>query len=364
MNVRRPHLEFGSLSERPYTDQIVVHHTGEPDMDASAEQIHQWHLNQGWSGIGYHFVIRKDGTLEIGRPEWAIGSHAYGENFHTLGIHLSGDFEAVYPSESQIVTCAELVADLCSDYNIPCDRSHVVGHCDLMPTDCPGKNLYAKIDRIIALANASKVNAADFQLQTNDFQPPAELESIFDLARKFESNSDPAAIGHGYGLYQFATSTVNAFVYWLKNYPDDKLANYGRHLADAKNFDGEWQMLGTVDPGHFGALQDEFAKKIFFDETADLLSKENFNVEKHSVAMQAVIFARAIQHGVFGAIELFKRACPYPNLSYVDDALFDRELIAAVYDYLIANPAYGRANHKYDAALKKRFIAEKEAALG
>jgi hypothetical protein len=47
-------------------------------MDASAEQIHGWHLGNGWAGIGYHYVIRKDGTIERGRPEWAIGSHAYG----------------------------------------------------------------------------------------------------------------------------------------------------------------------------------------------------------------------------------------------------------------------------------------------
>ena len=153
MKIRDPKLEFTSLSERPYTDMIVIHHTGERDIDASAEQIHDWHLNQGWAGIGYHFVIRKDGTIEIGRPEWAVGSHAYGENSHTLGIHLSGDFETAYPSQAQLTACAELVRDLCKDYGISCDREHIVGHCDLMSTDCPGKNLYAKLQTIIDAAN-------------------------------------------------------------------------------------------------------------------------------------------------------------------------------------------------------------------
>lgn len=139
-------LEFTSLSERSYTDMIVIHHTGSPDMDAGAEQIHGWHLGNGWAGIGYHYVIRKDGTIERGRPEWAIGSHAYGENSHTIGIHLSGDFSAVEPTAEQVDRCGALVADICDRYGIPIDRDHIVGHGELMATSCPGTNLQALLD--------------------------------------------------------------------------------------------------------------------------------------------------------------------------------------------------------------------------
>lgn len=141
IDIKETCLDFNSLAERSYTDQIVVHHTGVNDIDASAEQIHGWHLNNGWSGIGYHYVIRKDGTIERGRPEWAIGSHAYGENSHTIGIHLSGDFEQAYPTDKQIEKLAMLIADIADRYGIPIDRNHVVGHGELMSTDCPGNNL-------------------------------------------------------------------------------------------------------------------------------------------------------------------------------------------------------------------------------
>ena len=358
MKIRKTNLEFGTLSRRLSTDMIVIHHTGSVhDSDPSVEQIHYSHKNgNGWAGVGYHFVIRKDGTVEIGRPEWAVGSHAYGENYHTLGIHVSGDFEAAQPTQAQITACAELIHDLCNDYHIPCDRQHIVGHCDLMATNCPGSNLYSKLQHIIDLANSNVAS----KVEETHGKP---VETIFDLARRYESGNDPAIIGHGYGIYQFTTSTVNAFVYWLKNYPDDKLANYGRHLDNANNFDGEWQMLGTVDPGNFGRLQDEFAKKIFYDEAADLLSKEDFHVEKHSLQMQAVIFARAIQNGVFGCVELLKRACQYPNLSYIDDVQFDRAFIADIYDYLIENPSFIKVNAKLHAALANRFRSEKADAL-
>ena len=139
-------LDFSSLNERKLTDMIVIHHTGERDIDASAKQIHGWHLDQGWSGIGYHFVVRKNGNIERGRPLWAIGSHAYGENSHTIGIHLSGDFEQAKPTTQQIEMTAMLIADLCADYNIPIDRKHIIGHGELMSTDCPGKNLQKLLD--------------------------------------------------------------------------------------------------------------------------------------------------------------------------------------------------------------------------
>jgi len=146
IDIKETNLDFSSLAERSYTDMIVIHHTGCNDIDASAEQIHGWHLNNGWAGIGYHYVIRKDGTIERGRPEWAIGSHAYGENSHTIGIHLSGDFEQAEPTSQQIEKCAMLIADICERYGIPMDYEHIVGHGELMATSCPGKNLQRLID--------------------------------------------------------------------------------------------------------------------------------------------------------------------------------------------------------------------------
>ena len=136
-------LEFSDLTERDYTDMIVIHHTGNPeDDDLSAEEIHESHLAQGWAGIGYHFVIRKDGTIEQGRPIDTIGAHAYGANSHTIGIHVCGNFELAYPTQAQVESLSYLVGWVAEQYNIPPDYMHVVGHRDLMATACPGENLY------------------------------------------------------------------------------------------------------------------------------------------------------------------------------------------------------------------------------
>lgn len=142
-------LQFVSLSERFHTDMVVVHHTGNMyDDDMNAEQIHSIHLAQGWSGCGYHYIVRKDGSIEIGRPEWAMGSHAYGENWHTVGVHLCGNFEIASPTEQQIESAAYLIGWICERYNIVPDKKHVVGHRDLMPTACPGEFLYEQLQKI------------------------------------------------------------------------------------------------------------------------------------------------------------------------------------------------------------------------
>lgn len=147
-------LNFTNLSEREITDMIVIHHTGNPyDDDLTAEEIHESHLSQGWAGIGYHFVIRKSGVVELGRPVDCVGSHAYGENSHSIGIHICGNFEIARTNIEQVESAAKLIADLAERYDIIVDDDSVVGHRDLMATACPGENLYAQMDIIRGKAN-------------------------------------------------------------------------------------------------------------------------------------------------------------------------------------------------------------------
>ena len=169
------------------------------------------------------------------------------------------------------------------------------------------------------------------------------------LARKYESNGDPACVannagdlgGVSYGLYQFASNvgTVEPFVEWLKNYPDAALANYGKVLANYKvnsaDFIKQWKELGTIDPGNFGRLQDEYIKLKYYDAAAKKLAEKYYNANKHTDAIKAVILSRAVQNGVSGCAKLACKKLGQPNLSYVDDGWFDGDLIGAIYDYLI-----------------------------
>lgn len=152
-------LQFGNLTQRNYTEKIVIHHTGNSsDDNLSAAKIHQIHLNQKWVGIGYHFVVRKDGSVERGRPLNCIGSHAYGYNYCSIGIHVCGNFEIAEPAQEQLNVLPMLIADLCDAYELIADKDIVMGHRDLMATACPGENLYQKLQVIRGNTEWYRVN--------------------------------------------------------------------------------------------------------------------------------------------------------------------------------------------------------------
>lgn len=152
-------LQFVSLSPRATTDLIVLHHVGDITRDVTAEEIHQWHLNNGWAGIGYHFVVHKDGSVERGRPVDMIGSHALGSNAHSVGICFVGDFEQESPSEEQIETVAQLLADLSEQYDITLTRDSVKGHREVCETACPGANFTEELlQTVIGKGNFYLVN--------------------------------------------------------------------------------------------------------------------------------------------------------------------------------------------------------------
>lgn len=113
---------------------LVFHHAASKEL--TPQQINDMHKKKEWAGIGYHFYIRKDGTIYRGRPENAIGAHIKGQNKDTLGICLEGNLEEEEPTEEEIKALEDLSTYLIVKYNI----NRVQGHGDTYDTLCPGKN--------------------------------------------------------------------------------------------------------------------------------------------------------------------------------------------------------------------------------
>lgn len=127
-----------ALSERDTTDYLVFHHMGRiPDRAIDAEEVHRWHLERGWNGIGYWLVIRRDGTKELGRPFWAVGAHVKGLNSTSVGVCCEGDFDNEHPTEEQLDSCLEVGSYLRKEVN---PGLKVVGHTSFSPKTCPGVN--------------------------------------------------------------------------------------------------------------------------------------------------------------------------------------------------------------------------------
>ncbi len=124
----------GNLSKRSTTKFIILHHrAGTGD----ALSIHNGHLANGWSGIGYHFYVRSDGSVFRGRPIATVGAHCTGYNAESIGVCFEGNFETekIMP-QAQLRAGKELVTYLLSLY----PKAEVKKHGDFGATACPGRS--------------------------------------------------------------------------------------------------------------------------------------------------------------------------------------------------------------------------------
>ena len=132
MKINKTNFKFTSLVTRNKTSYIILHHRAG---DGDVQSIHQQHLSQGWSGIGYHYYVRKDGSIYAGRPENSIGAHCTNFNACSIGVCFEGDFDKEPMGTKQFNAGRELLAYLEKNYK----NAQFALHKDFNDTDCPGK---------------------------------------------------------------------------------------------------------------------------------------------------------------------------------------------------------------------------------
>lgn len=127
--------------KRRITDMIVVHCSDTPaDRDIGAKEIKQWHVKErGWRDIGYHFVIRRDGTREMGRNIDDIGSHVAGFNSCSVGICLIGGRGSDGKGEENFTKAQyDALWEVIGILHIHYPKAEVLGHRDLNAgKECP-----------------------------------------------------------------------------------------------------------------------------------------------------------------------------------------------------------------------------------
>lgn len=134
LNVQDVEYKWGNeLKKGNSPKRLIIHHSA-TDSPETPEAIHKFHLQNGWSGIGYHFYIREDGTIYKGRDENIIGAHAKNANYNTLGICVEGNFEKEGLDEAQRNSLIKLGTYLSLKYPI----KDIIPHRDVVDTLCPG----------------------------------------------------------------------------------------------------------------------------------------------------------------------------------------------------------------------------------
>lgn len=156
-------LVFNDLQIRKETNYIILHH---PEWyKCSVVDIDRDHKGRGWEGIAYNALVRKNGSVERGRPLDTIGAHTKDHNWESLGLCFEGNF---HPSATQPVDYE--MTDLQFNAGVEVIRewiglypnAKVVGHNFFGGTECPGK--YFPLDRIIAEVNNQSLIYRDFSL--------------------------------------------------------------------------------------------------------------------------------------------------------------------------------------------------------
>ena len=127
--------------KRGKTKWLVVHcSASQPLRSLDANAIRRWHKEKGWSDIGYHYVIKTDGTVEDGRDLMAVGAHVAGHNAESVGICMIGGVDKNGYStnnftQQQFQSLRKLLGELLKIF----PEAVILGHRDFpnVKKDCP-----------------------------------------------------------------------------------------------------------------------------------------------------------------------------------------------------------------------------------
>lgn len=125
-------------------NKIIIHCSASEF--GNAQRIREWHLEKGWSDIGYHYVINngkvfkddkinqrvQDGFIEKGRDDSIVGAHTQGQNSNSIGICLIGNKDF---TKEQFNSLDILLDSLLKAYNLT--KNDVYGHYNFSSKTCP-----------------------------------------------------------------------------------------------------------------------------------------------------------------------------------------------------------------------------------
>jgi len=127
------------MSRRKETNYIVIHSTQtKPNANINIRTVDEWHRKRGMLKVGYHFLIRREGLIEVGRGPNDIGAHTKDHDSDSVSVCMAGGLNtrgitAPDYTEGQLESLFVLVMTLKHMY----PDAEVVGHRDLSKTECP-----------------------------------------------------------------------------------------------------------------------------------------------------------------------------------------------------------------------------------
>ena len=120
--------------------ELIVHCSATPEgKDYSVDTIRQWHLQRGFSDIGYHYVIYRDGSIHIGRDESIIGAHCTGHNSYSIGVCYIGGCasDGKTPKDTRTTEQKQSLVKLLKELKTKYPQASIHSHKDFTNKACP-----------------------------------------------------------------------------------------------------------------------------------------------------------------------------------------------------------------------------------
>lgn len=180
-----------NVGYRPKTTGIVLHHA--EANGCTVYDINRWHKGNGWAGIGYHFYVRKDGSVYAGRGIDRVGAHAGANpskpaykyenwaNRETVGICAEGRYQTETMPEVQKQAIVRLCRYVIEKYPTV---TRIYRHSDISATDCPGDKF--PFDEIVSEVwkkepERGRFDAADARYALRAAAGLEDYKAVYDL---------------------------------------------------------------------------------------------------------------------------------------------------------------------------------------
>lgn len=164
--------------------KITVHHTASRATGTDEnilQSIMATHVNNGWPGLAYHFIILKNGNIYQINDFTEVTWHDT-HNYDSIGVCLHGYFHKDYnetPTAEQLASLKWLLDRLCTEHpEFPADHDDVVGHRERSSTACPGDFLFPKV--VEYRTKLGKVNWESPTVSPIDEATLRKLEILWD----------------------------------------------------------------------------------------------------------------------------------------------------------------------------------------
>ena len=120
--------------------EIIVHCSATPEgKDFTVADIKRWHLQRGFSDIGYHYVIYRDGSIHTGRDESIIGAHCTGHNTNSIGVCYIGGCisNGKTPKDTRTPQQKQSLVKLLKELKTKYPQASIHSHRDFANKACP-----------------------------------------------------------------------------------------------------------------------------------------------------------------------------------------------------------------------------------